>query len=81
MSFLWQGVLYLTNLAEALPYEIDRVRKLQDEYKSLRGLTRVIIEPQIAMMEAEIQAAIKACAEGDVVEMVRSCQSLREWES
>ena len=68
------------NLAEALPGEIARVRVIQDQFKEMRGMPNVIVEPQIMMMEAEIQAAIKACASGDVVEMIRCHQSLKEYE-
>ena len=70
----------MTNLAEALPAQIARVREIQDHYKELRGLPNVIVEPQIAMMEASIQAAIKAAAAGDVVQMLRCHEDLKEWE-
>jgi hypothetical protein len=68
-------------LADALPKEINRVRGIQDQFKSLRGMPNVIVEPQIMMMEAEIQAAMKAMAEGDVVAMLRIYQSLKEYEA
>lgn len=68
-------------LADALPKEIDRVRQIQDEFKSLRGMPNIIVEPQIAMMEAEIQQAIRACSSGDVVEMLRCHSSLKEYRS
>ncbi len=67
-------------LAEALPEEINRVREIQDEYKSLRGKPNVIVEPQIAIMEHEIQTAMKAMMEGDVVEMLRCWTTLKEYE-
>jgi hypothetical protein len=68
-----------TTLAESLPKEINRVRQLQDEYKSLRGLPNVIVEPQIAMMEADLRAAIEASAKGDTVAMLRAHAALTEW--
>lgn len=67
-------------LADALPREITRVRETQDHYKAMRGRPNLIVEPAIMMMEAEIQAAIRACAAGDVVEMLRSLKTLREYE-
>ena len=67
-------------LADALPKEITRVRKLQDEFKALRGLENTIVEPQIMIMEHEIQAAINALASGDVVEMIRCHKALKEYE-
>lgn len=70
----------MSSLAEALPKEIDRVRGIQDQFKLLRRMPNVIVELQIAMMEASIQAAIKAAAEGDVVEMLRSHEDLKSWE-
>lgn len=71
----------MTSLAVSLPKEIDRVRKLQDEFKSLRGIPNVIVEPQIAIMEAEISEAIQASAVGDVVRMLRAYETLKGYES
>jgi hypothetical protein len=68
------------SLAEALPREINRVRSLQDRFKELRGTPNVIVEPQIEIMEIEIKQAIKACAEGDVVAMIASYQTLKEYD-
>lgn len=67
-------------LADALPKEITRAREILDQYKSLRGMPNVIVEPQILMMEMEIQAAIRACAQGDLDQMVRCLAELRELE-
>lgn len=67
-------------LADALPREIDRVRVVQDTYKELRRLPNVIVEPQIMMMEAAIQAGIRAAAAGDVVEMIRAHEELKTFE-
>ena len=69
----------METLTDALPKEIDRVRGIQDEFKALRGMPNVIVEPQIAIMEAEIQGAIRAMAEGDVVSMLQHYQSLKEY--
>lgn len=71
----------MSNLAEALPQEIARVREIQDMYKSMRGMPNIIVEPQIMMMESEIQSAIKACAEGDVIEMLQCYESLKGYEA
>lgn len=70
----------MSNLAEALPAEINRVRAVQDTYKELRSLPNVIVEPQIAMMEACIQAGIKASASGEVIAMIRAYEDLKGWE-
>lgn len=67
-------------LGDELPREINRVRGVQDTYKLLRGMPNVIVEPQIAMMEASIQAGIKAAATGDVVEMLRCYEDLKGYE-
>lgn len=69
-----------TSLADALPAEINRVRTVQDEFKALRGMTNIMVEPQIAMMEADIQAAISASASGDVVGMLQAYGALKGWE-
>ncbi len=71
----------METLAEALPSEITRVREVQDLFKGMRGLHNVIVEPQIAMMEVDIQRAVQACAIGDVVEMLRSYESLKGWQA
>lgn len=70
----------LENLAEALPKEITRIREVQGDFKTLRGMPGVIVEPQIMLMEHEIQQAIRACASGDVVEMLRCYATLKEYE-
>lgn len=69
----------MDTLGDALPREINRVRGIQDEFKALRGMRNVIVEPQIAMMEHQIQAAIKALSEGDIVGMISAHESLKEW--
>jgi hypothetical protein len=68
------------SLAEALPAEINRVRKVQDTYKQLCAIPDVIVEPQILMMERAIQAGINASASGDVVAMINAYQELKEFE-
>jgi hypothetical protein len=69
----------MTSLADELPREINRVRAVQDDFKSLRGMRNVMVEPQIAMMEADISAAIEASSTGDVVGMLRSFEKLKGW--
>jgi hypothetical protein len=71
----------MSSLATELPNEINRVRQLQDEFKSLRGMKNIIVEPQIAMMEADISAAIRASSAGDVIAMLRAYERLKEYES
>ncbi len=68
------------SLASELAAEINRVRALQDDFKSLRGMANVIVEPQIAMMEADIQRAIEVSTSGDVVGMLRAWEALKGWE-
>ena len=57
----------MSSLATALPEEINRVRAVQETYKSLRGQPGVMVEPQIAMMELAITTAIAAAAAGNVI--------------
>jgi len=70
----------MTSLAEELPREINRVRSVQDNYKVLRSMSNVIVEPQIMMMERDIQRAISASADGDVVAMLRAYEALKGWQ-
>lgn len=66
-------------LGDALPREMARVRdKVLPQYLALRGMPNVIVEPQIAMMRADLDAAAKALAEGDVIAMLRVYQSLKD---
>ena len=69
----------MSSLAIELPKEINRVRGVQDSFKQLRGMRNVIVEPQIAAMEADLQAAISASAGGDVVAMLRAYEALKGW--
>jgi hypothetical protein len=71
----------MSSLAVELPKEINRVRALQDEFKSLRGIGNVVVEPQIAMMEAAITRAINASSGGDVIAMLRAYEDLKDYES
>lgn len=70
----------MSSLGEELPNEINRVRAIQDTFKALRGMPNVIVEPQIAMMEHDIQAAIKASASGDVIACLRAYEALKGWQ-
>jgi hypothetical protein len=69
----------MTSIAESLPAQINRVRKVQDYYKELRGMPNVIVEPQIEMMEHDIQSGIGALASGDVAEMIEAHEALKGW--
>lgn len=66
----------MSSLAEDLPNEINRVRRLQDEYKSMRGTPGVVVEPQIAMMEHDIKWALMA---QDILQMLSAICSLKAW--
>lgn len=69
-------------LGDALPREMARVRdEILPQYLALRGMPNVIVEPQIAMMRASLDAAAKAMARGDVVAMLQSYQDLKEYEA
>ena len=67
------------SLGEALPKEQARVRDLIVQYRDpmLNGAGNFAA----MMMEQDLQAADKAVMEGDVVEMIRVYQKLKEWES
>ncbi len=71
----------MSSLATELPAQINRVREIQDEFKSLRGMRNVVVEPQIMMMEAAITRAINAASSGDVIAMLRAYEDLKGYES
>ena len=61
-------------LADALPKEMARVRRVQGYYKEIgpAGMFGA------AMIEQDLQAAEAALASGDVVEMLRTFVALQE---
>lgn len=69
----------MTSLAEALPEEINRVRRLQDECKSLRGEASNLIEIPIALMEHAITEGVVSLGSGDVVRMLHAYQALKDF--
>ncbi len=67
-------------LGDALPAEMRRVRdEVLPHYLALRGMPRVNPEFAIRGMQADLDAAAKALAEGDVVAMLRAYESLKGW--
>lgn len=71
----------MKTLAEALPDEINRVRKIIDMYKSMRGTPGLNVEPAIALMEASVSGAIKAAASGDVIHMLGVLRDLQGFDA
>lgn len=69
----------MTNLAEALPAAIKKSREVQDQLKECRGMPNVIVEPQIMIMEHEITRAVNALASGDVIEMLRAYEAIKDY--
>ncbi len=61
----------MASLAQALP--------AREDFKALRGMPNVIVEPQIAMLTASIDRAIQAGCGGDVLEMLRAYEDLNGW--
>lgn len=67
----------MNTLGDELPRQITRVRdKLIPAYLEC-GPGALIT---VALMRADLDAASKAMIEGDIVEMVRVCKRLQEWE-
>lgn len=65
-------------VGDALPREMARVR---DEIMPLYQQIGQAGLPGLFMMRAELDAAAKALAEGDVVDMIRSLEALRGWKA
>jgi len=68
----WQA---RANLGEALPREMARVRDVVMPQYAEIGAPGVFA---LAMMRADLDLAAKAMIEGDIVEMVRVYQTLKE---
>jgi len=67
----------VTTLGDELPRQIARVRdELLPRYLECGPGGAVAA----AMMRADLDRASRAMIEGDIVEMVRICQKLKEWQ-
>lgn len=65
-------------LGDALPREMTRVRdEVMPAYQAIGPAGAFAL----AGMKADLDAAAKALAEGDVVAMVRVYQSLKDWKT
>ena len=66
-------------LADALPREIARVSAKRDRWRDMvkdhPEMLGLVLS--IAIMQAEIDAAVRACANGDIIEMFGALESLR----
>lgn len=67
----------MDTLADALPKEQARVRKLMIAYRQIGPAGRFAL----AMMEASLRSADKAAAEGDVAAMISCLEDLRGYKS
>jgi len=66
----------MTTLGDELPRQIARVRdELIPAYLECGPAGMFAV----TMMRADLDAASQAMIEGDVVEMLRVCQKLKEW--
>ena len=66
------------SLGEALPKEMARVRdRVMPEYLAIGSAGRFAL----AMMRADLDAATKALAEGDIAAMIRAYESLKGYET
>lgn len=72
----------MTNLAEGLPQQQQRVRDLMETYRETGRLLGASVNVSFAvmMMEQALQRADKAASSGDVVEMIRAYHELKEFE-
>lgn len=67
----------MTTLGDELPRQIARVRdELIPAYLAC-GVGGMFA---VTAMRADLDRASKAMIEGDIVEMVRVCQKLKEWQ-
>lgn len=64
-------------LGDELPKQMARVR---DELIPAYLECGVGGSFAVALMRADLDAAAKAMVEGDVVEMLRACQKLKDWQ-
>ncbi len=67
------------NLNEGLAREIQRVAESREQFKQLRSMPNVIVEPQIEWMTRDLDKAQAAMGSGDIAEMMRAYNALKEW--
>ena len=68
------------NRAEQLSRETARVAALKVRYDGLRGMERVEVRPQIAMLDAVLEHAHEAAGSGDISMMIAALKRLEGWE-
>lgn len=73
----------METLADALPREIARVSAKRDRWRDMMSahpeLAQSGMKISVAIMQAEIDAAVRACANGDIGEMLAAHQSLKDY--
>jgi hypothetical protein len=71
------------NAMERLTREIERVAVLREQYRALgnKGLAQLNVGPAIHLMTAALEAAHRAAASGDALEIIRVLQDLQGFES
>jgi hypothetical protein len=70
------------SLAEALPQEIARVSAKRDRWRDMMKEHPSLapgMSLTVAIMQVEIDQAVKACVSGDVLEMMAAYQSLKDY--
>lgn len=73
----------MPSIGSELPREIERVGNIRDEWIRMQaqmGEHGKGMSLGIAMMKSEIDVATKALASGDVVQMMRSYETLKAYE-
>jgi molybdopterin converting factor small subunit len=68
------------SVGEALPREMTRVRNLLPDYYEVAKIAPMT-KVTIAMMEASLDRAQTALAEGDVIAILRAYEDLKGYES
>ena len=67
-------------LPEKLARELVRVAVIRTHYEELRRLPNVMVAPQIAMLNASIEAGCRAAGgEGGIEAMVAAVADLGQW--
>lgn len=63
-----------------MPAAIKRAREVRDQMIELRGMSNVMVEPQITMMGAEIDEAVDALSSGDVVRILAAYETIKDYQ-
>lgn len=69
----------MASLGSEMPRAIQRANEVRAQMVSVRGMPNVIVEPQIAMIDLHIAAAVDALASGDLLSILSAYENVKDY--